>query len=94
MAVTNKNKGYRTFDMSRVHEKTVVITDSASNISRTADEVVTGAETQMQSLDSASSEINEMATSLKETSTQAESVAGSADEWLRLLMSWPLRSNR
>ena len=68
MADVNKNnKGTRGIDISRVRESTVGLTDSAAMISRTADDVATGAESQVQALDSAVSVVNEMTASLKET---------------------------
>ena len=81
MADVNKNnKGTRGIDISRVRESTAGLTDSAAMISRTADDVATGAESQAQALDSAVSVVNEMAASLKETAGLAESVAASTEE--------------
>src|SRR6185295_2474431 len=74
------NKSNSTVDIKRVRERTVVITDSAAKISRTADEVANGAESQISALDAAVGGMKDMSTSLKDTAVQARSVTGSSEQ--------------
>ncbi|MET0649398.1 MAG: methyl-accepting chemotaxis protein, partial [Pyrinomonadaceae bacterium] len=71
--------GATSLNANAVRERAAQVADSAHEIARVANEVTQGAEAQTHSLDSAFSLANEMTASLGETTTQAESIAASAE---------------
>src|SRR5262245_32103080 len=80
MAVSAGNgNGARVLDRSVLRDEATQITDAVSSIVQMTDQVSVGADIQVQALDNALSGLNEMTASLRETASQAESVAGSTD---------------
>ena len=67
-------------DTHLLHERAGQVTTTAHGIARIADAVFEGAEVQLRSLDEAVTGVNQMATSLMQTASQAESISLSADE--------------
>src|SRR4030095_5462337 len=70
----------RSIDVDLLHERAGQVTISANGIARIADAVFEGAEIQVRSLDEAVTGVNQMATSLKQTASQADSISVSSDE--------------
>jgi len=66
------------FDSAVILTSARQVASAAGTISRVSDEVFEGAEAQVRTLDRATSGLNEMAASLKETAHQATSVTVSA----------------
>ena len=67
-------------DLHLMEEGARRITHSAGGIARIADAVFEGAAAQIRSLDEVVSGVNQMATSLRETASQAESAATSTEQ--------------
>jgi len=63
-----------------VRDRALRVTDSANGIARIAEAVSDGADVQIRALDEAVSGVNQMAASLKETASQAESVGTSTEQ--------------
>src|SRR6185503_16765120 len=77
--MVNGQGGYAAADPHLLRSEASHITDAVTRIARITDEVSEGADTQVRSIDSALSGLNEMSASLRETATQADVVTASTD---------------
>ena len=71
--------GAGSFNRAGLLDEASQISDAVARIAQITDEVSQGADVQVRSLDAALSGVNELSASLKETATQAESVAGATE---------------
>src|SRR5688572_10008723 len=78
MAARGSN-GAGAVDYRLLRDEAHSITDAVARIARITDQASEGADTQVRSLDSALSGLNQMTSSLKESATQAASISESTD---------------